>query len=67
MVKTENGELELLFAHEVATRLRMTTRQIMTAYRRGQLRSYVVDANGTPRFVMAVVLEDFERYRRAAE
>ena len=61
----DNGETELLFANEVATRLRMSERQVMTAHRRGILRSYVVDARGTPRFIFADVLEDFEKHKRA--
>ena len=62
---SKNDETELLFANEVAARLRMTPRQVMTAHRRGILRSYVVDARGTPRFVLADVLEDFEKHKRA--
>ena len=61
-----NGATELLFANEVASRLRMSPRQVMNAHRRGILRSYVVDARGTPRFILADVIEDFEKHKTRA-
>ena len=64
---SKNGETEHLFANEVASRLRMSERQVMRAHRRGILRSYVVDARGTPRFVFADVLADFEKHNKASK
>ena len=54
-----NGPTELLFADEVAKALRMTPRQVMNAHRRGIIPSYVTDARGTPRFILAEVVEGF--------
>ena len=62
-----NGDQEILFADEIAERLRMSQRQIMEAFRRGILRPYVVDVRGTPRFLLADVLEDLRNHNKAAK